>query len=551
MANNTYTFVGSEIRPISGIVDTRILSAGYIYDDNYGDKINPNTEIINNLHDILSDLKYGISSLKSDLKALILRVETLEGGVKYLITYKNGNIESVSPLTITKSGGNITIDPYMGYSVDKVDVTNCEINQNPVIEDDVYKMSVKNVTGDIGLTIDTTENIPEVMIIKDGNKDPVKENLTLNGNKSTSIDVNLSSSFNGLTTKNGKFTVAVSGDINITNSGTEFINNSTLTIKRKSTSTFNDPISGNKITITPVANENLKRELNITINPILVAKVSINNQCFTFIGTDNKNSNTRNVTLTAIVNPDDTTQTKEVTFSFVDNVETTAATISGATLTVKKSGTYKIKATSKANNTITSELKEFTFKEGEVESVSISGLPTTIPVGGGTYDLTASVKDTMFDVPPPITWITNIGSLSSTSGSSVKLTIDANTTTSSKSISVNASCGGKSGGANGTQTAQSIKYYWYVGQEAVTPDNYTTLNGVTQVTSYPTTYEYTPSKRARMYILIANNKTISKIEDAVSFATATFDEDTSVSINGYKVYKTGGAVSGKVNIYIN
>lgn len=95
------------------------------------------------------------------------------------------------------------------------------------------------------------------------------------------------------------------------------------------------------------------------------------------------------------------------------------------------------------------------------------------------------------------------------------------------------------------------KYYWYVGQEAVTADNYTTLDGVTQVTSYPTKYEYTPSKRARMYILIANNKTISKIEDAVSFATATFSEDTSVSINGYKVYKTGGAVSGKVNIYIN
>ncbi len=95
------------------------------------------------------------------------------------------------------------------------------------------------------------------------------------------------------------------------------------------------------------------------------------------------------------------------------------------------------------------------------------------------------------------------------------------------------------------------KYYWYVGQEAVTADNYTTIDGVTQVTSYPTKYEYTPSKRARMYILIANNKTISKIEDAVSFATATFSEDTSVSINGYKVYKTGGAVSGKVNIYIN
>ena len=95
------------------------------------------------------------------------------------------------------------------------------------------------------------------------------------------------------------------------------------------------------------------------------------------------------------------------------------------------------------------------------------------------------------------------------------------------------------------------KYYWYVGQEVVTADNYTTLEGIQQVESYPTKYEYTPSKRARLYIVIADNKTVTKIEDAVSLATATFSEDTTVSIPGYKVYKSGGAISGKVNIYIN
>lgn len=99
--------------------------------------------------------------------------------------------------------------------------------------------------------------------------------------------------------------------------------------------------------------------------------------------------------------------------------------------------------------------------------------------------------------------------------------------------------------------AQGTTYYWYVGQEAVTADNYTTLEGIQQVESYPSKYEYTPSKRARLYIVIADNKTVTKIEDAVSLAIATFSEDTSVSIPGYKVYKTGGAVSGKVNIYIN
>ena len=85
------------------------------------------------------------------------------------------------------------------------------------------------------------------------------------------------------------------------------------------------------------------------------------------------------------------------------------------------------------------------------------------------------------------------------------------------------------------------KYYWYVGQEAVTADNYTTLNGVTQVTSYPTKYEYTPSKRGYVYILIANDKTVSHVEDKVSGGTGTVSEMTSVSISGYKVYKTSAA----------
>lgn len=94
------------------------------------------------------------------------------------------------------------------------------------------------------------------------------------------------------------------------------------------------------------------------------------------------------------------------------------------------------------------------------------------------------------------------------------------------------------------------KYYWYVGQEAVTADNYTTLNGVTQVTSYPTKYEYTPSKRGYVYILIANDKTVSHVEDKVSGGTGTVSEMTSVSISGYKVYKTGAAWSGPFYVHI-
>lgn len=97
---------------------------------------------------------------------------------------------------------------------------------------------------------------------------------------------------------------------------------------------------------------------------------------------------------------------------------------------------------------------------------------------------------------------------------------------------------------------EQTKYYWYVGQEAVTADNYTTIDGVTQVTSYPAKYEYSPSKRGYVYILIANDKTVSHVEDKVSGGTGTVSEMTSVSISGYKVYKTGAAWSGPLYVHI-
>ena len=95
------------------------------------------------------------------------------------------------------------------------------------------------------------------------------------------------------------------------------------------------------------------------------------------------------------------------------------------------------------------------------------------------------------------------------------------------------------------------KYYWYVGQEAVTADNYTTLNGVTQVTSYPTKYEYTPSSRAYTYVLVANNKTVTKIEDGNLGSSISFTLDDTIKITGYSVYKSLVKISGKVYIHIS
>ena len=98
---------------------------------------------------------------------------------------------------------------------------------------------------------------------------------------------------------------------------------------------------------------------------------------------------------------------------------------------------------------------------------------------------------------------------------------------------------------------EQTKYYWYVGQEAVTADNYTTIDGVTQVTSYPTKYEYTPSSRAYTYVLVANNKTVTKIEDANLGSSISFTLDDTIKITGYSVYKSLVKISGKVYIHIS
>ena len=93
------------------------------------------------------------------------------------------------------------------------------------------------------------------------------------------------------------------------------------------------------------------------------------------------------------------------------------------------------------------------------------------------------------------------------------------------------------------------QYYWYAGQTEPTSSNYTTL--ATQVTSYPTTYEYTNTsgKRGYAYIILHNSKTLTAVEK-VSQATVNFTTDT--SIPDYTIYKStvGMAVNGVMVITI-
>ena len=95
------------------------------------------------------------------------------------------------------------------------------------------------------------------------------------------------------------------------------------------------------------------------------------------------------------------------------------------------------------------------------------------------------------------------------------------------------------------------KYYWYVGQENPAEiDDITKLEGIQQVTEYPSTYEYTAPTRNYVYILVKNNKTIPSIINPLSNNAINYSEVTS-TIDGYRIYKTAGiAANGKILITI-
>ena len=89
------------------------------------------------------------------------------------------------------------------------------------------------------------------------------------------------------------------------------------------------------------------------------------------------------------------------------------------------------------------------------------------------------------------------------------------------------------------------KYYWYVGQEAVTADNYTTL-AESSSTKY-TTKNYTTEKFGKVYILVPNIVTSIKIKDVnlnTYVSESKYKIDSTINIFGHNVYVTS-AFGGK------
>jgi allophanate hydrolase subunit 2 len=52
-------------------------------------------------------------------------------------------------------------------------------------------------------------------------------------------------------------------------------------------------------------------------------------------------------------------------------------------------------------------------------------------------------------------------------------------------------------------------------------------------------------------VLVANNKTVTKIEDANLGSSISFTLDDTIKITGYSVYKSLIKISGKVYIHIS
>jgi hypothetical protein len=83
------------------------------------------------------------------------------------------------------------------------------------------------------------------------------------------------------------------------------------------------------------------------------------------------------------------------------------------------------------------------------------------------------------------------------------------------------------------------QYYWYVGQTAITADNYATL--AKKITTKLTPREYKTEKFGKVYVLIPDVVKSIKIKDVNAgtyWSESRYSIDSTISISGYNVYVT-------------
>lgn len=182
----------------------------------------------------------------------------------------------------------------------------------------------------------------------------------------------------------------------------------------------------------------------------------------------------------------------------------TTVSASANEITSNRTGTVTI-TQNESNKTVTISLSQdadYVSSYGEW-TISVSASPTSVSSSGGTSTITASAKRTVYWASGDVTeetgnptLSTNLGSLSSSSSPST-LTLGENTSTSSRTATIRATCDGKSATCTVTQSGAtpSTTYTFYInpykvnvgssgGSGSVTISSYKTVGSSTYDVDY-------------------------------------------------------------------
>lgn len=484
-----------------------------------------------------------VAQLQSQIDALTTRVSTLEGyhvTKEYDLTVSLTGCSSTTLKNgkISENGGSYAVTAATHYNLPstitvKQGSTTLTAGTHYTWSSGTLRI-LPGITGAISVTITATAKNYTIT---------VSGNAT--GNKSSVA----------YTSGNVQVTLTAKSGYNLTGAT---VSGATLVSFASNIVTFNN-MTGN-VTITAQTSE-------IVLTGVTVSKS-------TGAGTNALSGDTVTVTgkgssiTLALNSTPDTALNKTMSLAATDSAGATTTKLGLSTSSVTDGGTVKLTPTSgtisnaklKISNNKGTVLKTLTVtvNDGSTTGVSVknsaNGTSSSLAATGGEVALTASVTSNKFN-PGSITWTTTGGSFKNgtNTGSSVTFVAPANTSESAAAeYTITATCDGIKGTYKVTvaKKAASVKYYWYTGQTQPTTSNYTSL--ATQVTSYPTTFEYTNTsgKRGYTYMILHNSKTLTAVEK-VSQATINFTTDTT-SIPNYTIYKTtvGIAVSGVIVITI-
>jgi len=545
MANNTYTFVGSEIRPITGIEDTKILSAKYVYDDKYI-QYNNNSSI-NNLHDIILDLQYIINNL-------INRLNNLEGAVKYNIYLKdesgniNNNVNCTQQVIPFNYNGSIEIKALNNYyiienGISSEDVT-ISTNENACLLASVtISNAIENESKSVNITVQTEKVYASAIQLNlDGSPYTVGDTFNYSINYTPNVTDDSVSVHNDH--KGVSFSFEPEGYIEFKNNkfniikGDKTEDNKTIKITAKTTKNKEKKSDYKEITFVKKTNTITASDITLTYNNSSNIGATVNAGNLTYeisSGNDGNYISLSNNTIKAL--------------SVTPSNEPVEITIKG-----EPTEKYKEPSDKKINVTVN--------KANNPASISKTGLNGNSIASGGEFTIT--VKDAIGDITVTCE---NDGVNISQTDNTFKITCPNVTT--NTNISINVSIGGDNNHNGKYETIDvtilkpSIKYYWYVGQE--NPASMTSISPIVDDNTSPgwrligdkiptysssnklwigTNVIQTGSSLQKQYVVIPANSSAAPRDGAGNDAStvAMYNKLDNIVINNvtYKVYESSG-----------